>query len=102
MAIKKAFLKENEKNVYGIDFPDCYYKIEECMIDPVSDRVRISVRGYHNEDSRQKAAGHGIYKEVVDCKLTDLKSDKFDYDSILTAGYEYIKTLDNFKNGENV
>jgi hypothetical protein len=102
MAIKKAFLKTDEKNVYGIDFPDCYFKIEECLSDPVTDRVRISVRAYHNEESRQQAAGHGIYKKVVDCTLSDLKAKKFDYDSILTAAYEYIKTLPEFEDGENV
>ena len=101
MAIKKIFKKDNENNFYGLDFKDCYFKIEQLQIDPIADNIRIAVRGYINQESR-KSDSYGIFKQVINCKFTDIKSKKFDYDSILTASYEYLKTLDEYKDGENV
>lgn len=101
MAIKKIFKSTEDGNYYKSEFPDSYWKIDMLNIDPVRKMIRIGVRGYLNETSRREQA-MGIYKKVYDITFDDIKPTDYSYDAILTATYEYLKTLPEFEEGEDV
>ena len=96
MAITQLLSKDN--NEYKFDFVNTYFKIDDLYINTIKESIRIGVRGYPNQYSRQNS-GIGIYKKVLDIKFSDITITSFDKNSLLTACYIYLKTLDEFKNG---
>ena len=54
MALQKELSKEN--NDYRIDFPEVYYKIDDCFIDTLDEEIRIGVRGYADKFARDDDA----------------------------------------------
>jgi hypothetical protein len=98
MALTQKLARDD--NDYKIDFNDTYYKIDTFFFDVINDDCKIGVRGYPNVYGRQNN-GIGIFKKLYDIKFSDLKIDKFDKNSVLTAAYEYLKTLDDFKTAKD-
>jgi hypothetical protein len=96
MAITQKLTKEN--NTYKCDFNETYFKIDDLFINVPKETVKLGVRGYPTKYSRDND-GIGIYKKVFDINFSDLKVKSFDKTSILAACYEYLKSIDDFKNG---
>ena len=99
MALQGSLTKEN--NSYKFDFNNVYYKIDDCQIDTLIEEVRLGVRGYATEYARQQNA-MGIYKKVFNIKFSDLTITSFSKNELLTACYNYLKTLDEFKETKNI
>lgn len=99
MALQGKLVKDD--NSYKFDFNNVYYKIDDCQIDTLIEEIRVGVRGYASEYARQNK-GMGIYKKVFLVKFSDLTLTSFSKDDILTAAYNYLKTLDEFKESKDV
>jgi hypothetical protein len=98
MAIKNNFSKENISNSYKFDFPNVYYKIDQCDVDANNENIRIGVRGYPDEYSRLNN-GIGIYKKIFNIKFSDLIISDFSKNSILESCYVWLSSQDEFENG---
>jgi len=98
MAITKILKKE--ENEYKFNFDAVYFKIDDVYINGLKETIRFGLRGYPNKDSRD-SDGIGIYKKVFEVNFADLLITTFSKDSILKAGYDYLKTLEEFKNCTN-
>lgn len=83
-------------------FPKAYLKLENVRVNLEKDQVRMEVRGYADEAAREKDRKDkniiSIYKDVINCKLSDIKIKDFSKDGIKTVCYKYLKTLEIFKN----
>lgn len=99
MALEKKLEKEN--NEYKIDFNNVYFKIDSAAVDPIKETIRVGLRGYPDKYSRTNG-GIGIYKKVFELKFTDINPESFSKNDILTAVYEYIKSLDDYKESKDV
>lgn len=86
---------------YKFDFNNVYFKIDDAQIDTLNEEIRVGVRGYASEYARQNK-GMGIYKKSFLVSFSALSLTSFSKNDILTAVYNYLKTLDEFKNTTNV
>jgi len=98
MAISKKLLKE--ENDYFTEFKDTYFKIDDVYVNTMKETIRFGIRGYANKEARDNC-GIGIYKKNYDVNFADISIANFSKDTILKAGYDYLKTLDEFKNCTN-
>lgn len=101
MAIKKSFKPIDDGNFYKTEFKDAYCKIDMLQIDPVKNNIRMGVRTYIDENSRREMA-MGIYKQVYNLTFDEINPKSYSKDDILTACYEYLKTLPEYEEGEDV
>lgn len=99
MALQNILLKED--NEYQFTFNTVYYKIDECYIDIITEEIRIGLRGYPDKNSRDNN-GIGIYKKIFEVSFTSLNITYFTKNNLLTACYNYLKTLDEFKEAKSV
>ena len=86
---------------YKFDFNNVYFKIDDAQIDTLNEEIRVGVRGYASEYARQNK-GMGIYKKSFIVKFSDLTLSSFSKNDILAAVYNYLKTLDEFKNAIDI
>ncbi len=96
MALKGNLPKENPINPYRIDFEEAYFKIDGININVLKDEVKVKIRAYASEYSRQNF-GMGIFKKIINLKLEDFKSIKCSKDEILKSVYIKLKEIDDFK-----
>jgi len=98
MALTKKLKKED--NEYKIDFESTYFKIDTFYIDVIDNVITLGVRGYPDKYSRDNN-GIGIFKKVYETKIDDLKIETFTKNEIVSKTYEYLKTLDEFKDAKD-
>ena len=101
MALKKKFDKTEEQNAYKYSFNDSYLKIDSIEISVLREEARVGVRWYANEEARRAGEAHGIYKKNFTINLNNLEIVPFSKEAMTGACYNYLKTLDEFKNAQD-
>ena len=99
MALQGSITKDVSD--YKFDFNNVYFKIDDAQIDTLNEEIRVGVRGYASEFARQNK-GMGIYKKSFLISFSNLSPASFSKNDILAAAYNYLKTLDEFKNTTNI
>jgi len=95
MAITGNLSATNEDNGYGIDFNGVYYKIDDLLVETMMEEIRVGVRGYGSRTARETKS-MGIYKKKFIIPFSNLIIKSFSKNDILSAIYDYLKTLPDF------
>jgi hypothetical protein len=118
MGLKSNLAAIEPNNSYRENITDAYFKIEGVFVDTNKAKVRIQVRGWLSEYARHNQ-GIGIYKRVFYAPIenffkgfadgttlihTDfiIESTANVINTLVSRGYEFIKTLPDFSNSTDV
>ena len=95
MALIGTLAADSKDNSYRENIDNVYYKIEGVFIDTQLEKVRVQVRGWISEYSRQNQ-GIGIFKRVFYIPVSEFADVSCDKEAMLTKAYAYLKSTNAF------